>query len=109
MKKTLISLLLCAASLAWSQTLINGSRVISGTVNYCADAGTTDAYACSLSPAITAYTTGGRYSFKANTANTGAAPPTYLTMEVASSPFSASVAAPVFAVLALNEYLPPVV
>jgi hypothetical protein len=40
---------------------------------YCLDAGSTDAYACNLSPAITAYTTGVYYRFKANTANTGAA------------------------------------
>jgi hypothetical protein len=40
---------------------------------YCADAGSTDAYACNLSPAITAYVTGQYYRFKANTANTGAA------------------------------------
>lgn len=39
---------------------------------YCADAGSTDDYACSLSPAVTAYTTGTRYVFKANTVNTGA-------------------------------------
>ena len=52
---------------------IYGNRVIEGTVNYCADAGITDDYACSLSPAISAYTTGACYVFKANTANTGAA------------------------------------
>jgi hypothetical protein len=70
--KLILSIFLLAAPLL-SQTLINGSRVIAGTMNYCADAGSTDAYACSLSPAITAYATGGRYTFKANTANTGAA------------------------------------
>jgi hypothetical protein len=40
---------------------------------YCTDAGANDTYACSLSPAITAYTTGVAYRFKAATANTGAA------------------------------------
>jgi hypothetical protein len=45
---------------------------ISGTI-YCADAGSTDAYACSLSPAPAAYGNGVVYQFKANTANTGAA------------------------------------
>ena len=39
----------------------------------CADAGSNDTYACSASPAPTAYVTGGRYVFKANTVNTGAA------------------------------------
>jgi len=39
----------------------------------CLDEGSTDAYACSLSPAITAYVTGTRYRFRANTINTGAA------------------------------------
>lgn len=38
--------------------------------DFCQDAGSTDAYACNLSPAITAYTTGAHYRFKANTANT---------------------------------------
>lgn len=40
---------------------------------FCLDAGSTDTYACSLSPAITAYVTGTHYRFKANTVNTGAA------------------------------------
>jgi hypothetical protein len=39
----------------------------------CSDAGANDTYACSISPAITAYVTGNHYRFKANTANTGAA------------------------------------
>lgn len=40
---------------------------------YCADAGASDTYTCSLSPAPAAYATGAVYQFKANTANTGAA------------------------------------
>lgn len=44
-----------------------------GAVGYCADAGSTDAYACSYSPAPPAYVTGNVYRFKANTVNTGAA------------------------------------
>lgn len=42
---------------------------------YCADAGASDTYACSISPAPIplSYQTGFPYSFKANTANTGAA------------------------------------
>jgi hypothetical protein len=56
-----------------AQTLNNGSLVQSGTLNYCADAGANDTYACNLSPALPGYTTGASYSFKANTANTGAA------------------------------------
>ncbi len=39
----------------------------------CLDAGSTDAYACTLAPVIASYTTGAHYRFKANTANTGAA------------------------------------
>jgi hypothetical protein len=39
----------------------------------CQDVGLTDAYACSLSPAILSYTIGTLYRVKANTANTGAA------------------------------------
>lgn len=42
------------------------------THDYAADAGSTDAYAITLTPAITAYTTGDIYYFKANTINTGA-------------------------------------
>lgn len=71
MRRSLV-LILCVGA-ASAQTHINGSRTISGTVNYCADAGSNDTYACNLSPAITAYTTGACYFFKANTANTGAA------------------------------------
>jgi hypothetical protein len=40
---------------------------------FAADAGANDTYAATLTPAITAYVTGARYRFKANTANTGAA------------------------------------
>jgi hypothetical protein len=40
---------------------------------FAADAGASDAYAITLSPAATAYVTGTRYRFKANTANTGPA------------------------------------
>jgi hypothetical protein len=53
-------------------TFASGKTVIS-SLNFCADAGVSDAYACSLTPAITAYTTGQVVWFKANTANTGAA------------------------------------
>lgn len=42
-------------------------------VNYCLDAVGTDSYACSLSPEIAGYVTGTTYTFKAATANTGAA------------------------------------
>lgn len=41
--------------------------------DYAADAGSTDAYAITITPAITAYATGQVFVFKANTANTGAA------------------------------------
>jgi len=40
---------------------------------FAADAGANDTYVITLAPAITAYVTGARYRFKANTANTGAA------------------------------------
>lgn len=49
------------------------TSVTDGSGAYCADAGSTDAYACSLSPAPAAYITGARYRFKANTSSTGAA------------------------------------
>ena len=49
------------------------TAVQDGTLVYAADAGGTDAYAITLTPAITAYATGQVFHFKANTANTGAA------------------------------------
>lgn len=49
------------------------TSVLDDSVAYCADAGGTDTYACTLSPAPGSYVTGARYRFKANTANTGAA------------------------------------
>lgn len=39
---------------------------------FCVDAGASDAYACNLTPAITAYAAGFQACFDANTANTGA-------------------------------------
>lgn len=42
----------------------------SGTYVYAADAGANDTYVISLTPALTAYTTGQVINFKANTANT---------------------------------------
>src|ERR1043166_7503515 len=70
-----VLLLLCLVpALGFAQSeLINGDRVLVGTLNFCADAGSSDSYACNLSPAITTYITGTRYTFSANTANTGAA------------------------------------
>jgi hypothetical protein len=50
-----------------------GAHSFQSTVNFCADAGGTDTYACSISPAISSLTTGACYHFSANTANTGAA------------------------------------
>lgn len=44
-----------------------------GVENYAADAGSTDAYAITLSPAISAYANGMVFRFKANTINTGGA------------------------------------
>lgn len=59
--------------MALGQTKVNGSRVVEGAVNYCADAGVSDDYACSLSPAITSYVAGACYEFKANSSNMGVA------------------------------------
>lgn len=60
-------------------TTITGNLVVSGTTssagasNYGVDAGSTDTYVATLSPAPTAYVTGRLYVLKAATANTGAA------------------------------------
>lgn len=51
-----------------------GSITIGATgIPYAADAGISDAYAVTYSPAPTSYSVGTIYSFRANTANTGAA------------------------------------
>lgn len=50
-----------------------GSATNISNALYATDSGSTDAYAITLSPAITSYTTGLLIAFKANTANTGAA------------------------------------
>jgi hypothetical protein len=71
-KKAIV--VVCASlAIAGAQTKINGSRVIEGTLNYCSDSGSTDSYACDLQPALAGYTTGACYTFRANSANTGAA------------------------------------
>jgi hypothetical protein len=49
------------------------ARISDQSIYTCQDSGSTDAYACSLPGAPTAYVTGAHYRFKANTANTGAA------------------------------------
>lgn len=48
-------------------------QVLGVPAYYCADAGATDTYACSITPSLDAYREGTHYTFKANTANTGAA------------------------------------
>lgn len=57
--------------------LINGSRIITGSFNFCAEASDDDTnvntYRCPLVPAIANYRTGTRYTFKPFTTNTGAA------------------------------------
>ena len=51
----------------------NVEDVQTGEIAYAADAGSTDAYAITLTPAPSAYTTGMVINFKANTVNTGTA------------------------------------
>lgn len=54
-------------------TLINGSRIIAGTLNYGSSGGSSNAYTLTLSPAITSLVTGFQILVKANHTNTGAA------------------------------------
>jgi len=64
-----------AANNAWVSLFVLASQGLiaqNGASVYAADAGATDAYAITLSPAPTALTTGMVIRFKANTANTGA-------------------------------------
>lgn len=77
--------LVILASFASAQVVINGggggssgtpfSAAVGAAALYCADAGASDAYACNLSPAPSAYSDilGLPVTFKANTVNTGAA------------------------------------
>lgn len=52
---------------------LNAAAVQNGSWDFAADAGASDAYAITLSPALTAYAAGQSLVFKANTSNTGAA------------------------------------
>ena len=71
MKKLLALILIASAGLhAQSQRICVGSICVPTS---CQDAGSSDAYACNLSPAIANYETGMTYRFKANTINTGPA------------------------------------
>lgn len=71
--------LACALAVS-AQTMVNGGRVIQGPLNYCVDGGSSDSYACALSPAVTSYVAGACYQFKANTGNTGAASVNFNTL-----------------------------
>src|ERR1051325_10781459 len=66
---------LVGAGTAWGQSaLISGDRVIVGSLNFCNTTGSSaNAYTCNLSPAISLYRLGTRYTFLANAANTGSA------------------------------------
>jgi hypothetical protein len=57
-----------AGSPLWS-----GPHTSESTYNYVASTGSANAYVVTLAPAITTYTTGAHYFFKANFANTGSA------------------------------------
>lgn len=65
-----------AARLAINPSTLTTSKYGRGLAafgGYAADAGSTDAYAITLSPVIASYTTGQAITFKANTTNTGPA------------------------------------
>ena len=53
--------------------VVTPAELQAGGILYCADAGSTDAYTCNLTPALAAYTDGMLLVFKPNTTNTGAA------------------------------------
>ncbi len=69
----MVVLLGIVALITAAGTSVNGSRTLQSTLNFCADAGMSDAYACNMTPALQGYVAGACYTFKANTANTGAA------------------------------------
>ena len=68
----LVGFLIPALALGQS-TLINGSAVIVGSVNFCEPTGGTDSYACNLLEVLLEYHPGTLYSFKADVANSGPA------------------------------------
>jgi hypothetical protein len=65
--------LLVSPTLAMAQQLINGSRVITGTLNAATTTGTSVAYVLPLNPAISAYVDKQCFTFKAHLTNTGPA------------------------------------
>src|SRR5580765_6313056 len=65
--------LLVSPTLVWAQQLINGSRVITGTLNAATTTGTSVAYVLPLQPAISAYVDKQCFTFKAHLTNTGPA------------------------------------
>jgi hypothetical protein len=67
-----LGLLVPALAFAQGQ-LINGSRVITGTLNAATTTGTGNTYALPLSPAITTYVDKQCFTFKVHLTNTGAA------------------------------------
>jgi hypothetical protein len=69
----LLMLAIAVSLMTGAGTSVNGPRTLQSTLNFCADAGSTDSYACNMAPALAAYVSGSCYTFKANTANTGAA------------------------------------
>lgn len=69
-----LSILSGATVTAASGSVINlGNCTLTLPAIFAADAGSTDSYSVTFSPALASYTTGMGYRFKANTANTGAA------------------------------------
>ena len=70
MKRLILVLIYMAAAVTVASA--QNANVAEARLN-CTDGGSTDAYACNLSPAIPGYRIGVHYRFKANTANTGAA------------------------------------
>jgi len=59
--------------ITYNNVTIQEGLTLQVAVNYGVDAGSTDTYVATISPAPTAYVTGGIYVLKAATANTGAA------------------------------------
>lgn len=59
--------------ITYNNVTIQEGLTLQVAINYGVDAGSTDAYVATITPAPTAYVTGGIYILKAATANTGAA------------------------------------
>ncbi len=84
-------------------TITLPTPIIDGSSHYGADAGASDTYRTTLTPAVASYITGAHYRFKANTANTNGATANFIDTDVANDKAIVKVAGGVTTALATND------